>query len=98
MKTLEEIKTIIHLHKQELVSRYKIKSLSVFGSYVRNEQKVDSDLDLLVEFSEPIGLFHFVRAEEYLSNILDYKVDLVQKGAMKPHIEQRVLKELVEVL
>ncbi len=98
MKTLEEIKSIIHSHKQELTNKYKIKSLSVFGSYVRNEQKVDSDLDLLVEFNESIGMFHFLDAEEYLSNILDHKVDLVQKGAMKPHIEQRVLKELAEIL
>ncbi len=89
---------IIKLNSEELKNKYKIKFLAIFGSVVWGVQTKDSDIDILVEFSEPIRLSHFLSTEEYLSNILGCKVDLVQKGAMKPHIEKQAEKEMEVVI
>ncbi|WP_457613174.1 nucleotidyltransferase family protein [Methanocaldococcus sp.] len=56
MKTLSEIKEILRKHKKELKEKYKVKSIAIFGSYARGEQKETSDIDIMVEFYEPIGL------------------------------------------
>ncbi|MCJ7620999.1 MAG: nucleotidyltransferase family protein [Anaerolineae bacterium] len=81
----------------ELEERYKVKSVGVFGSYVRGDQEETSDLDVLVDFDEPPSLFEFVRLESYLSQILGVEVDLVMRSALKPRIGQRILNELVSV-
>ena len=60
MTYLEEIKKILSQHKAIITNKYKIKEISVFGSYVRDEQKQDSDIDILVEFNAPIGFFEFL--------------------------------------
>ena len=95
MKTLEEIKNIIKQHKQELESKFKVKEIGVFGSYVRNEQRNRSDIDILVEFKEPIGLFEFIELEEYLERLLEAKIDLVSKKALKPRIGEYIMREVV---
>ena len=69
-----------------LQQRYNVKSLGIFGSVARNEQKRGSDIDILVEFSSPIGFFDFVRLENFLTKTLNQKVDLVSKKALKPTI------------
>ncbi|MGB9717671.1 MAG: nucleotidyltransferase family protein [Thermoproteota archaeon] len=98
MEKIEEIKKILTEHKEELVERFKVKEIGVFGSYVRGEQKKrGSDVDILVEFEEPVGLFEFMDLEEYLSNLLGIKVDLVSKKALKPRIGEHILKEVVYV-
>lgn len=97
MKKLEEIKKILAEHKPEVRKRFKVKSIGIFGSYVRGEQKKRSDVDVLVEFAEPIGLFEFMDLEEYLQNIFGAKVDLVSIKALKPRIGQYILKEVVYV-
>ena len=80
-----------------LTDRYQVAWLGVFGSYVRREQRRDSDLDLLVAFREPPGLLQFVRLENYLSDLLGLKVDLVMKEALRPRIGERILEEAVPV-
>jgi len=60
-------------------------------------KKKKSDLDILVEFSEPIGLFKFVELEDFLSQELNLKVDLVMKDALKPRIKDAILKEAIYV-
>ena len=74
-----------------------MKTIGVFGSYVRGEQKEGSDLDVLVEFEEPVGLFEFMALENYLSDLLGVKVDLVSKKALKPHIGKRILEEVIMI-
>ena len=54
MKTLKEIEEIIRGHEQELEEKFKVKKIGVFGSYARDDQSEDSDIDLLVEFKEPV--------------------------------------------
>lgn len=80
-----------------LRERYHIKSLGVFGSYVRDEQSCHSDLDLLVTFSEPPSLLEFVALENHLSDLLGVNVDLVMQDALKPHLGRRILEEVVPV-
>ncbi|MBD2682068.1 MULTISPECIES: nucleotidyltransferase family protein [Nostoc] len=95
MKTIEEISQWLVQHKSVLQERYKVKELGIFGSYVRKEQTEISDIDLLVEFSEIPSLLKFVNLENYLSDNLGVKVDLVHKGGLKPRIGERILKEVV---
>jgi predicted nucleotidyltransferase len=82
----------------DLQERYGVQSLGVFGSYVRGQQDPDSDLDLLVGFDDrPLSLFDFVRMENELSDELGLKVDLAERRALKPHIGQRILAEVIAV-
>ncbi len=84
-------------HKSELQKKFKVKEIGIFGSYVRGEQRMASDVDILVEFEEVPTLLEFVELEDYLSRILGVKVDLVMKRALKPKIRENVLKEVVYV-
>jgi predicted nucleotidyltransferase len=97
MIALPEIKSTLYKHKLFLVDRFKVKTIGVFGSYVRGEQKDGSDIDILVEFSEPVGFFAFLDLEEYLTGLLGVKVDLVSKKALKPRIGKHILQELVSL-
>lgn len=96
MKTLDEIKNILTQHKEELVDKYKVKEIGIFGSYIRGEQEGESDVDILVEFKEPIGL-EFIELAEFLESILEVKVDLVSKGAIKPNRWRYIKEDLVYV-
>jgi uncharacterized protein len=94
---LNKIKNIIKQNKREIEKKYKVKEIGVFGSFVRGEEKKGSDIDILVEFKEPIGLFEFMDLEEYLENIFGKKVNLVSKKALKPRIGQYILKEVMYI-
>jgi len=92
--SLNDIKKILRQHKPELSERWKVKSLGIFGSYVRGEAKKNSDLDLLVEIEDPkMSLLRFIALENYLSDLLGVKVDLVEKQTLKPAIGRHVLAE-----
>jgi len=80
-----------------LREQYNVKSLGVFGSYVRGEEKKRSDVDILVEFEEPVTLLEFVALERWLNELIGKKVDLVMKTALKPKIGERILEEVVYV-
>jgi len=95
-----ELSRMIEILRQslpEITERYKIRSLGLFGSYVRAEQRCKSDLDILVEFQEAPSLLKFLELENRLSDLLGVKVDLVMKTALKPGIGQRILDEVVPV-
>ena len=81
----------------ELAIHYRVKSLGVFGSYVRGEQKSRSDLDVLVEFSETPDIFQFMDLEQHLTRVLGVKVDLVSRKALKGRIGRRIADELIPV-
>ena len=97
MKTFEKLKNILAEHKQEIKDRFKVEEIGIFGSYVRKEQKKKSDLDVLVSFSETTDLFMFGQLENYLSDILGVKVDLVMKDSLKPRLKDRILNEAIYV-
>jgi len=96
---LDKIINILKKHKEELKKRYNIKEIGVFGSYVRGEDKEKSDLDILIEFEEDadVDLLKFVNMENYLSEIIGIKVDLVEKSGLKPRIGKRILKEVISI-
>jgi len=95
--SFDEVRKIIERHRGELRERYGVKEIGIFGSFVRGEEREDSDIDILVEFEKPIGFFKFLELEEYLSELLGAKVDLVMKSALKPWIGRRILREVIYV-
>ena len=97
MRTVEEIKEILKSHKAELRSKYGVREIGIFGSYVKKEQKEASDVDILVDFERTLGLLDFVGLKNYLSDILGTHVDLVMRKALKPNIGKRILGEVVYV-
>lgn len=98
-KTITLRRSLAILKKQmpKLAQRYRVKSLGVFGSYVRREQTRRSDLDILVEFERAPDLFQFMELEEYLAKQLGVKVDLVPRHALRGEIGERILREVVTV-
>jgi hypothetical protein len=74
------------------LKKYKVKSIALFGSYVRNEQRPDSDIDLLVEFEEPT-YDNFIHLVFTLEDLLKKEVTLVPKDSLSPYIEPYVEKE-----
>jgi len=93
--TIENIRNIINKNKKFLEEKYKIKSIGIFGSFVRDEVTTDSDVDVLVEFNESPDIFEFIKLEQFLEQLLAIKVDLVTKKALKPLIKDKILKEAV---
>ena len=97
MTDLERFKKILNEHRGELEGEYSVCNIGLFGSYVREDQATGSDLDILVEFSQPISLLRFVNPKRRLSELLDVDVDLVMKKALKPRIGERILSEVVYI-
>jgi hypothetical protein len=83
--------------KREVAQEYSVKTIGVFGSVARDEQTLQSDIDLLVEFSKPVGFITFMRLENFLSERLGKQVDLVTSDSLKPLIRQDVLSEVIYV-
>lgn len=92
--TLTQIIEALRRMRPLLSARYQVESLGVFGSYVRSEQRPDSDLDILVSYRETPGLLKFIELENYLSDTLGIKIDLVMKDSLKPHIGEHILHEV----
>ncbi|MEJ7619574.1 MAG: HepT-like ribonuclease domain-containing protein [Aquificaceae bacterium] len=97
----------LELFMEELLSllpylreRYGVKELGVFGSYLRGEQRQDSDLDLLVDFEKDISLWNVMELEEFLSERLGVRVDLIMKSSLRfrPHTAEKILKSYVPVV
>jgi predicted nucleotidyltransferase len=99
MKTLTEIKRILEAQKEYLATEYGVTIVGVFGSYVRGEERRDSDVDLLIELERPprISLIGLVELEHYLSDVLGMKVDLAIKKNLRKRIGERILNEVVPV-
>lgn len=96
-----EIKSIISKLREKLPmlrSQYNVATLELFGSFIRNEQTANSDLDILVTFSQAPSLFKYIELEDYLSEIIGVKVDLVMKNSLKPNIGKRILSEAQSIL
>ena len=96
MRTLQDIKSTLGNHKKRLFKEYPIKSIAIFGSYSRNEQDDNSDIDILVEFSDRIGI-RFVDLAEDLETIVGFKVDLVSKKGIKEKYLKSIDSDLIYV-
>jgi len=80
-----------------LKEQHGVESLSVFGSFVRRENRPDSDLDILVTFSQAPSLLRFIELENDLSDLLGVRVDLVMRRALRDNVEREILREAVAI-
>ncbi|WP_026700541.1 nucleotidyltransferase family protein [Salibacterium aidingense] len=94
MATGENIDQRLKRIKPVLQEKYHVSKIGYFGSYAREKQTEESDIDILVEFSKPIGL-EFVSVKEYLEQELNRKVDLVTERALKPQLKESILREVI---
>jgi len=90
---LKNISSVLRKELPKLKSEFKVATLEIFGSYVRNEQNAKSDLDILVTYSKAPDLLQFIELENYLSDLFELKVDLVMRSALKPNIGKRIISE-----
>ena len=96
-KKLTRLIATIKQQLPRLTADYGVESLAVFGSYVRSEERPESDLDILVTFERPVGLIRLVSLENELSDLLGITIDLVPKTALKPHVAANALREAIPV-
>jgi len=88
---------ILNQQQEELRTHYHVVSLLLFGSFARNEANEESDVGLLVEFSQPVGLFQFIELQQKLEALLGRKVDLSTPRSLKPMMKDQVLQEAIRV-
>lgn len=94
MKTAQQIQEQLSNLKPTLIKRFSVSSIGLFGSYARNEQNEDSDIDIVVDFSKPVGI-EFVDLAEFLEESLKAKVDLVSLNGIKPKYLSVIKSEIV---
>ena len=93
MTSLSQIQATLLSHRAEFFDRFMVKNIAVFGSYARNEQRQNSDVDILVEFNSPVGI-EFIDLGDCLERILDLPVDLVSRNGIKPKYFQQIEADL----
>jgi len=96
MKTIQDIKLTLNKHKPHLFAEYPIKSMAIFGSFARNEQTIDSDVDIIVEFNDKIGI-RFIDLADELEKLIGFKVDLVSKKGIRDKYYQKIQSDLTYV-
>ena len=94
---LQTIQKLLREHKDILLNEYKVEKIGIFGSVARGDDHVGSDVDILVEFSEPVGFFHYLALEGFLHTLLHETVEVVTVRALKHTIREQVLSETVYV-
>ena len=95
MKTIEEIKQLLAVHKSELMQKYSIKKIGIFGSYTRGEQTEKSGIDIIVEFKKGYKTFdNYMDLKAFLEELFSIKVDLIIESAIKPNLKPYILKEI----
>jgi predicted nucleotidyltransferase len=96
-KDLQKILIQLRELNPVLQNEYKVKKIELFGSYFSNHQNTDSDLDILVSFSETPGLLKFIELENFLSDKIGIKVDLVMKDAVKPRLRNSIINNSLAI-
>jgi uncharacterized protein len=96
MKTRKEILSLLTKHRRELETRFKVSRVGLFGSYARDEQHADSDVDILVDVDPSIGL-EFVTLADRIETVLGLPVEVVSRRAIKPKYMEVIEKELIYV-
>jgi len=89
-----EVLAILATHREKL-QELGVKSLNLFGSVARDEARPDSDVDFLVEFYRPGGFFQLLQVQYYLEDILGCSVDLGTEDALREHLREPVLKDII---
>src|SRR5688572_25315851 len=94
---VEEFRQRLRAELPFLAERYGVSYLGIFGSYLRGEERTDSDLDVLVSLSKPLSLLDLVGMENYLSDQLGIKVDVAIRESLRKHIGKNILSEVSSV-
>ena len=94
---LHKTQEIIKSNKAFLQDKFHVKTIGIFGSYRQGTSCKNSDVDILVEFNQPISMFAFMDLENYLEKKIGTDVDLVTKKALKPAIGKQILSEVVYI-
>jgi hypothetical protein len=97
VRSIDEAVAVLREHRAEVVRKYRVREVGIFGSFVRGEQKDRSDIDILVSFSGIPDVFDYLELEDYLRRLLHRKVDLVRKEAIRPELKKRILGEAIYV-
>jgi len=93
---IEEVKNKLFKQRTDIIKRFHVKKIGVFGSFVQNKQTKKSDIDILVEFKRGHkDFFNYMRLKYYLEESLGRKVDLVIKEAVKSELRERIFNEVV---
>lgn len=90
----DEVLSILAVHQEEL-KKLGVQSLDLFGSVARDEAGPDSDVDFLVEFDRPGGLFQLFRVQHYLEDLLGCSVDLGTQDALREHLREPAFKDAI---
>jgi predicted nucleotidyltransferase len=85
---------VIGAHRDELRA-LRVRSLSIFGSVARDEARADSDIDLIAEFTEPIGYFHLFHVQHRLEEILGVRVDLTTPDGLRRELRDGIFAEAI---
>ena len=93
----DDVILVLDKNLNELSDRYAVSSLAVFGSVARDEAAPGSDVDLLVEFKRPVGLFEFIDLQQHLEALLGCQVDLGTPRSLKPYLKDQILLEAIYV-
>ena len=96
-RELQEIKGALGSLERQIRKEYKAEIIGLFGSYVRGEQKGESDVDVLVRFLDGATLFDFVGLADFLEERLSLEVDIVSERALRPELKEQILKDVVSV-
>ena len=96
MADLSSIQHILKQLKPELVEKFHVSSIGLFGSIVRNDFTDSSDVDIIVEFNQPIGI-EFVDLADYIESKIRKNVDLVSRNGIKPKYFQAIQSEIIYV-
>jgi predicted nucleotidyltransferase len=99
MNTQQEILTFLQEHKDELLSRFHVSSIGLFGSFSRGEQDESSDVDILVDFDEDVTDFYTVKTalKAYLTHAFNRSIDLARKKYLKPYAKEKILKDVIYI-
>lgn len=90
----DQILALLKRHRRQL-KKYGIHSLSIFGSVARDQARKNSDVDILVDFEKPVGLFEYARLKMYLEDVLGREVDLVTPEALRKELREDILREAI---
>lgn len=93
--TIEEIRQILHNSKDYFEKNFFVEKFLLFGSYAKNQQTSDSDIDLLVSFTQPVDMFEFIDLQDYLTKLFNKKIDLGTSNSLKKFIKDKILKEAI---
>lgn len=99
MNTQDEIVNFLHNNRKLLLEKYHVTKIGLFGSFARNEQQVDSDVDLLIEIEEGTKNIHDLKDDlkQFLSLSFDRSVDIAREKYLKPYAKEQILRDTVYV-